>query len=76
MSDAEEYSSDDDGHINDEFEPQVYPTLSVDVGSGLSVRPEDCQSPPARSVAIPPAPIAHLFPALDSPRTRLNIAEP
>ena len=36
MSDAEEYSSDDDGHINDEFEPQVDPTLSVDVGSGLS----------------------------------------
>jgi len=37
MSDAD-YSSDEDGHIGGDIDPIVDPTLSVDVGSGLSVR--------------------------------------
>ena len=78
MSDADEYSSDDDGHIHDDFEPQVDPTLSVDVGSGLSVRPEDCLFRPLRDQRLsrpPRSPTS--FPALDLPRLpRPNLAEP
>jgi hypothetical protein len=38
MSDDGAYSSDDDGHIGADMDPVMDPTLTVDVGSGLTVR--------------------------------------
>ena len=67
MSD-EGYSTDEDAHIGGDADPVMDPTLSVDVGSGLSVRLARLSA--VVSFAIDPERDGHtgeIFPALRRP---------
>jgi hypothetical protein len=73
MSD-EGYSTDEDAHIGGDADPVMDPTLSVDVGSGLSVRLARLSA--VVSFAIDPERDGHtgeIFPR--SPPTALRPAE-